>query len=1050
MFILHNSNRTENLVAHLAQVIRSQPLSNPFQKELFLIQSQGMERWLSQQLALEFNVWSNYEFLFPSKFFSTLTEKIDSQLNDTALDRHLLVWRIEALLRHLQQPQLLTLKNYLSGNNIALKRYQLALQIAKVFDQYQIMRPELLEHWQQDKTVYHGTKQQASELWQKTLWQEIIKQTDNKHRGSLWLEVIAKLNNAEQGVFKTQLPERVFIFGVNTMPPLFLHYLNALAKHSDVHLFLLNPCRDFWADLQTKRQQIAKNTFQDFYGHALLANLGQQGREFQAIILEENIAFSLELDSFEAQSEQPNNLQQLQNDILNNNTLSNIKLSADDSISIHSCYSRLREVEVLKNQILHALEQDLNLHLRDIVVIAPDIQQYESFISAVFSDIPHAIADRSLRLTNHVLDAFIRFLTVSQSRFGWQTVLDLLEQAVIYQSFSLTETDLELVRHWVQDTCVRWGKSAKHKKSLGLPELAENTWQAMLERLLMGYAVGNDDEFVQGILPYKAIEGSSALALGSLCDFMNVLFKASSDLKTARHLKDWYEVLIHYIDLLFNEVDLIELQQLKELLAQLATAHSVHTDTIELSVIISWLEGMVSEHKSSNGFLRGSLTFCSMLPMRSIPFKVIALLGMNDGEFPKVDKSPTFDLISQDFRKGDRSRRSDDRYQFLELLLSARQKIIITYIGKNISQNSKIPPSVVVSELVDVLKEYYALEQPIIDEPLQSFSWRYFDGQHSLINYSKSDLATANAIIASKVANKSWWKGQVDMEDVQIIDVNELFNFFRHPQKYFFNQQLGVRFSQLETKVEEREPFKIERLEGYSIYQDWIEFLLNDDNISVDKMQAQGRWLSGVLGELEFKRQEAELKQFVAKIKEKDLGSRRHDLMVDLKIGDYHLVGKLEHHYDNGVLLYRYADLKGKDFVIALLHHLIFCHIEQRTTYLISKDKTLTLNPDIVNQPLLLAWLDVYQRGQKQPTAFFVEAAQHYIEQKNKDKARKAPLDYALEELAKAKDKQYEPELNLLCQNIKELSELLGEEFSQYCDALLQEAWANAQTSDAK
>ena len=1044
MFILHSSNRTENLAAHLAHLIRQNPLSSPFQKELFLIQSQGMERWLSQQLALEFNVWANYEFLFPNKFFSLLAEKIDSQLNDAEFDRHLLVWRIESLLRRLNHPSLSPLKNYLTGEGIALKRYQLAFQIAKVFDQYQIMRPDLLEHWQNEKTLYHATKQQSSESWQKTLWQAITQQTNNKHRGSLWLDVINKLNKAPPDTFKKQLPERVLIFGVNTMPPLFLNYLNALAKHIDVHLFILNPCADFWADLETKRQQIAKNTFEEFYGHTLLANLGQQGREFQALILEENAEFSLELESFESQTQQPNTLQQLQNDILNNITTSNITLKPDNSINIHSCYSRLREVEVLKNQILHALEQDTDLELREIIVIAPDIQKYESFISAVFNDIPHAIADRSLRLSNHVLDAFIDFLSVSQSRFGWQMVLDLLEKQVIYKSFSLTETDLDLIRYWVQDTCVRWGKSAKHKKSLGLPELSENTWQAMLDRLLMGYAVGNDEEFVQGILPYKAIEGSSALVLGCLCDFMDLLFKASSDLKTARNLKDWFDVLVQYIDLLFNDVDLIELQQLKELLEKLVIAHTVHNDTIELQVIISWLEGMISEHKSSNGFLRGQLTFCSMLPMRSIPFKVIGLLGMNDGEFPKIDKSPTFDLISQDFRKGDRSRRSDDRYQFLELLLSARQKIIMTYIGKNISQNTKIPPSVVVSELLDVLKDYYDLEQPIIEEPLQSFSWRYFDGQHNLINYSASDLTTARAINHTQFCYKSWWKGELETDVIKTIDISDLFNFFRHPQRYFFNTQLGLRFKDLERTVEERELFELNHLERYAISQEWISNILNNEELSFKKIQAKGRWFSGVLGELEFSKQKQELVEFVNQIKEKNLGSRTHDLVVDLKVGDYHLVGKLEHHYENGLLLYRYSDLKGKDFVIALLHHLIVYQINAKNTHLISKDKVLELSSSIASEQLLIDWLDIYQLGQKQPTAFFVEAAFDYIEQQNKNKARKSPLDYVLEEFSKAKDKSYEVELNILCQNIKDLSEILGEEFSRYCEKLLQEAWNSA------
>ena len=764
MFILHSSNRTENLVAHLTTVLKNAPLSSPFKKELFLIQSQGMERWLSQQLANELKVWANYEFLFPNKFFSSLAEKIDSRLNDAAFDRHLMVWRLEALLRRLDDEELQPLKQYLSGNSVELKRYQLALQLAKVFDQYQIMRPELLSAWQANKLLYNN----ATERWQQVLWRQVTAQIgSNQHRGSLWLQVIDKLNNAAEGEFSEQLPERICIFGVNTMPPLFLKYLEGLARHCELHLFLLNPSADFWADIDSKRQRFINDV--DFIGHPLLSSLGQQGREFQAILLEDNVSFEMELESF-VENEQPNNLQRLQNDILNNSVETRLiaSLQADNSISIHSCYSRMREVEVLKNQLLQALEQDPSLQLRDIVVIAPDIQDYEPFISAVFSDIQHAIADRSLRLSNHALDAFIRFLSVSQSRFGWQTVLDLLEQNVVYPSFGLSETDLELCRYWISDTNVRWGKSAAHKKALGLPELNENTWQAMLDRLLMGYAVGDDSDFVEGILPYKAIEGSSALALGGLCDFMNLLFKASIELKQPKTLKNWYSQLSYYAEQLLVSVDATELQQLKELLAELSTdVIAVHHDPIDLQVIINWLEGTVSEKKSSNGFLRGQLTFCSMLPMRSIPFKIIALLGMNDGEFPKVDRNPTFDLLTQHYQKGDRSRRADDRYQFLEIILSARQRLIMTYIGQSISQNTDIPPSVVISELLEVLLDSYQLKNPTVKEPLQAFSSRYFDGSSSLINYSSSDWQTAQAIATPKSPVGLWWQGVVTTDTHQ-------------------------------------------------------------------------------------------------------------------------------------------------------------------------------------------------------------------------------------------------------------------------------------------
>jgi len=1039
MFILHSSNKTENLVFHLTAVIENSPLASPFAKEVFLIQSQGMERWLSQQLASQFKVWGNYEFLFPGKFFSSLAQNIDSRLSDAAFERNLMLWRIEALLRRLDGEVFLPLTQYLSGENVALKRYQLAQQLAQIFDQYQMMRPDMLAAWQKGQLLHQTT----TERWQQALWLQITEQTGNKHRGSLWLDVIAKLNAAEEGAFSAQLPERISVFGLNTMPPLFLSYLEGLSKHCQLHLYLLNPAQDFWADLASKRQRAND---ENFTGHPLLSTLGQQGREFQEMLLEQ-AQFDLEPESFEL-SEAQNNLQRLQNGILNN-SLDEQPLQKDDSISIHACHSRMREVEVLKNQLLQALEKDPTLELRDIVVMAPDIQVYEPFISAVFDEVQHAIADRSLRLSNNALDAFIRFLDLSQSRFGWQTVLDLLEQPVVYPGFGLSEVDLELIKHWVQDTHVRWGKSARHKQELGLPELSENTWQATLDRLLMGYAVGSDQDFVADVLPYRDIEGSSALALGGLCDFMQLLFKASKELKQAKPLKNWSTQLYYYPDQLLAAAEPVERQQLNELLAELsAELAAVHNDDIELQVIISWLEGMVAERKSSNGFLRGQLTFCSMLPMRSIPFKVIALLGMNDGEFPKIDRNPTFDLLAQHFRKGDRSRRSDDRYQFLEILLSARQQLIMTYIGQSISHNDAIPPSVVISELLEVLQCGGDL---ITRHPLQPFSRRYFDGTSDVFSFSEADCETAKALSRRgdrPVAQADlWWQGTIppETEETEVIELSELFSFFRHPQRYFMQRQMDLRFSGMEADAEEREPFSVAKLEGYAIYHEWIHEALNGKPVSVKKLQAQGRWLAGVPGELEFDRQQQVINGFVERIKAKNLGEPLDDLPIDISVNGYRLVGKLGNLYQRGSLFYRYADLKGKDFVCALLHHLIINEVQPQSSFLLSTDEDLEFMPEHCQPEQLSAWIEIYRLGRKQPDAFFVEPALAYVKQAHKlqtsSRASKSALDAAIEQLSRAVEQPCEPELRRLYGNVADLGLVLGEPFELQCQSLLQPVW---------
>ena len=1039
MFILHSSNKTENLLIHLNSVIESMPLANPLTKETFLIQSQGMERWLSQQLASHFGVWGNYEFLFPGKFFSSISRKIDHKVNDDLFDRDIMLWRFESLLRDIEGDCFQSIQSYLSGENKNLKRFQLAQQLAHIFDQYQLMRPDMLDLWQKKQFLY----QSHHEKWQQVLWQQITQSIGHKHRGSLWQDIIDLLNQCDEGFYSKKLPERIFIFGLNTVPPLFLSYMQGLARHCDVHFFLLNPAQVYWADLASKKLQ-AEDV--EANGHPLLSTLGQQGREFQQILLEQ-ASFSYEPESFE-EPEITSNLQQLQSDILNNQPEGEL-LERDSSISIHACHSRMREIEVLKNQLLSALENDPTLELRDIVVMAPDIQHYAPFISAIFSDVQHAIADKSIRLSNSALDAFIRFLTLSQSRFGWQSIMDLLEQSVVYTAFSLTETDVELIKHWVGETHVRWGKSAEHKKDLGLPELTQNTWQATLDRLLMGYAVGSEETFVDGVLPYINIEGSSAHALGGLNDFLQLLFQASDEFKRASSLSKWARRFDYYADRLLSvktQSEQMERQQINEILEELSSKiATIHTQDISLEVITAWLESRVSESKSSNGFLRGQLTFCSMLPMRSIPFKVIALLGVNEGEFPKIDRNPTFDLIGQNFRLGDRSRRADDRYQFLEILLSARQQLIITYKGLSIQNNDDLPPSVVISELLDVLENHYQLTNMITKHPLHAFSQRYFSSKSELFSYSSADYETAIALQKDKPELKPWWQGSLDVEKTEFIDIHDLFAFFRQPQEYFLRKQLGIRFSRIEGDIEEREPFALGGLEAYGINHQWIEECLNDRDFSLKKLQAQGQWISGVNGELQFDQKQVEINEFVTLIKDQALGQRVENQSIDLRIGEFRLLGSLGHLYKEGSLFYQYSTLKGKGFMQAWLHHLIINQTIPTKTVLLSKDESFTFPASEPEPDLLAQLVDIYLQGQQQPDVFFTGASFAYVKQ-TKVKVTKVsipPLKKAQDALKK--EMEFDPSLQQLYSTTEDLSELFDSAFEERCKELILPVWESIQ-----
>lgn len=1007
-----------------------------------------MERWISQQLAAHFRVWANYEFVFPGKFFLMIAEQVDSRLSAEGFDRGQMQWRFEALLRNIDEAAFAPVQNYLSDSN-PLKRFQFAQKLAQQFDQYQIMRPDVVQAWQQGKC----SSGHHAEHWQQKLWSKLTEQFGNNHRGALWLKTIDKLNNLTKEDFSGELPKRLSIFGINTMPPLFIELLQSLANHTDVHLYLLNPAASYWADLESKKQRAkrklkrieqGKEAIEIFAtGHPLLASLGQQGREFQEILLE-IVEFKSEFESFEAvDNGNLSNLHKMQNDILQNR-LDACALDNDHSISIHSCHSRMREVEVLKDQLLHTLENYPQIELRDIAVMAPDIQLYAPYVSAVFDDIPHAIADRSIRAQNQVLEAFISFLRISLSRFGWQSVLELLEQPFVYPGFGLIENDLEKVRYWLSETEIRWGRSANHRKQLGLPAIKDNSWRSGMERLLMGFAMADDRTFVDGILPFSEVEGSSAQALGGLSEFVELMFSAAEALRQPKPLKQWAQQLCYYTSRLFSSLtaENAEYRELHRILSELAEYQVTTADSdMTIEVIIAWLESTFSERKSVSGFLRGQITFCSILPMRSIPFKVIALLGMNEGEFPRIERNKTFDLLAHSYRKGDRSARSDDRYQFLEILLSARDKLFISYVGQSIQQNKALAPSVVVVELLEILENHYQLVDLVVCHPLQPFSHQYFDGESDFFSYSHNSLETAEALTIPPTNPGTWWQGEVVSDPTETIEIQDFFAFFQNPQRYFVRKILSLGLIGIGPDTEERELFKLDGLDNYHADHLMIESQLTGQSLTVDYFQAKGRWPLATPGYLLLAKKETEIAEFVESIRAKEMRSRLDDRYIEIELAGIRLVGTLSNLYESGSMIYRYANMKGKDYMRAFLHHLIINQVNPQPTWLLCKDRNRMFQPQTRDVSVLEKWLDIYLAGQTQPSYFFVEPALAYVEQARKANKQVTPMEKARQQLMTAIQSGYEAELNLLYGNMDNVGELLDERFEAVCTDLLQPNW---------
>lgn len=1054
MFYLHVSNRTENLLRHMAEVMRADKQPDLFAKELFLIQSQGMERMIAQTLADEFRCFCNFKFFLPLDFLGFVAYRLRMGISPDGFQRQILAWRLDGLLRDLSEELYQPLIAYLSGGNSALKRFQLARRLANIFDQYQVMRPDMLSKWERGALATGH----PAESWQMDLWRRLLAQPGGEvHRGMLFSQVIERLTSEKS--FTELLPKRISVIGLHTIPPIFLNFLNCLSSHMDVQLFLLSPCRNYWGNVESQGTQFKRmvrkpsdHTQPEVEGHhPLLDVLGGQGRDLQNMMLE-GASFALEFARYDDPLEgreyaDATLLQRLQADLLDGSLPVGQQPSLaaeDDSIQVVSCHSKLREITVLKDHLLHLLHRDAGLELRDIIVMAPDIQEYAPLIPAVFEDIQHSIADRSIRRRNSIIAAFLSFLDLFTGRFGWSELLDLLRQPVVFPQFQLSSSDLDTLQQWVIGAGIRWGLSGRQRSEAGLPGFDETSWQAGLDRLLMGYAI-EADEFIDGVLPFADIEGRGAYALGGLCEFIEVVEAARHDFQKSRAVGEWSETLQRIIQQLFGDEYEQELVELRAIVAELSESISpFHSGEVGFEVIGEWFNQSAKESRSSTGFLRGQLTFCSMLPMRSIPFRVVCLIGLNDGVFPKNDSHDTFDLMGTDFRPGDRSPRTDDRYQFMEAMLAARSHLYLSYIGQSIRTNELIPPSVVVTEFLEVLETGYGAKDIVIRHPLHPFSRKYFgEGSDTkLFSYDSYYCRTAETLQRGASPPAEWWQGELDGKMEKVL-LGDLLRFYINPQKFFVKDCLGIRLDSGDDLPDDREMFEVSGLDKYYVEEEMVRSgLAGKMSDLFKKIQSEGQWPLGTSGQLAFEEKRTGVEAFIVKVHEQQMGARLVDVQLELVAGSYRLLGTMSSLYENGVMLVRYGKLRGRDLLSGWIHHLVLSRlVPSAKTRIVTTDTVIGFS-DAADGPDLETLLSHFDKGCRAPSPFFIEPAFAYAGQLANTRSRTSPIDKASQTLNIRLQNGYEPEWELLHSGSGGEKVGLGEEFERFCHEIMCPVWS--------
>jgi len=1010
---LFTSNQLEILADELAGIIRT-PLAYPLDKEVIVVQSRGMERWISMELAKRHGICANTSFPFPNAFVNSVLQKALPNLPDqSTFEPEVITWRIMKLLPSLiAEPGFKSLMTYLSETEGDLKRFQLSERIADLFDQYLLFRPEMMLRWDQGEEDH----------WQAVLWRELVKGHENAHRAALGKTLIELLENSSTQL--EDLPERVSVFGISTLPRFHIQLFASISRFTQVNLFLMNPCMEYWADISSEweikrilnKGQTKPVSPEERYlekGNSMLASMGKLGREFFDLINE----FDCEdIQSFEAPGER-NLLTCLQSDILNlrerGQEPEKKKTIAenDTSIQIHSCHSPMREVEVLYDRLLEMFEDDPDLEPKDILVMTPDIEAYAPYIQAVFDvsagdsgKIPFSIADQSVKVEGRIIETFLAIMSLMDSRFSAFQVMAILESRAVQHRFGLSETDIALIRKWVEDTRIRWGIDGASRGEIGLPDLPENTWKAGLDRLLLGYAMhGRENTLFEGLLPFDNMEGSETLVLGKFLEFTDQLFLHVKTLARSRTLAEWAGILSRLLEFFFlpDEDTEPELQIIRRTLNNLAEEgkRSGFDEKVDTSVIKSLLAQRFEKEGFGFGFITGGVTFCAMLPMRSIPFRVICLIGMNGDSYPRQSKPLGFDLMARNPKKGDRSRRNDDdRYLFLESLLSAREWLYISYVGQSIRDNTVIPPSVLVSEIMDYVDQGFnfeggkILEHMVTKHRLQPFSPEYFREGAGLFSYSRENFEAAQCLGKSRQAPGPFISDRLPdpEEEWKTVDVNDLCSFFINPTKFLLSRRLGIFLDEGAAVLQDTEPFHVEGLERYLLAQDLVERRLAGHDLKevFHRTRAAGLLPHGTVGTCVYDSLSHGIEDFAEKTGAYVREGTLSPLEVDLSISGFTLTGRIDAIYPERLIRYRYARITPKDRIRTWIHHLVLNCIKSPgyplSSMLVGLEKEWAAweyLPLENAENILSVLLDKYWEGLARPIHLFPESSWVYAQQ---------------------------------------------------------------------
>ncbi len=872
---IHQGNRLEDLASHLGRLLKVMRSSRfSLEPDIVLVNNFEMAQWLSIRIAEEQGICANIQFRLTGSFAWDLAEQFLDRTS-TPLTRQGLRWLVFRCLQDIAQGhnhlEFRELRDYMLQHGEG-GIYHLSLRLTDLFDRYLNYRNDMLNDWEEGRT-------KETDGWQPGFWKLLSERTGGQLRVAALMELVNRLKSVGQA---DGLPRAVYVFGISYLPPLHLDFLSAMSATTETHMFILNPCSKYWLDTVSRRKRaelkkkLDPQMVDDLFppGNRLLSSMGYAGRSFLARLYTYPLVEGKDFFRDNCESKSRTLLSMIQDDILNlgrSGQRADGRRSvpaSDESLLVHSCHSRLREVECLHDYLVRLFDSQHHLYPHHVLVMAPSMTEYAPLVRAVFGAapeerrIPFSISDLTPCQEDPVVRTFLSIFKLPTGNFTAPEILDVLSLPPVMKRLDISPEELATIRYWIRKSGIRRGVDTLSSST----RERQNSWSFGLNRLFTSCLIDQQD-MVQGygIMPMDLpVEGSAAVLLGRLSGFFFNLVEFAEAVKNGRgHQPErWMEIFRRLVtDFISADYEHnADASALLERLSELTDAmRQASVEYVTHDVMIHALNDELGRSHPPAAYISGKVLFSSLVPMRSIPFRVICLLGMNDADFPRRPETPAFDLMARNWKPGDRIPRDEDRYLFLETLISARERLLISYVGRRERDDSVQNPSVVVSELLDYMEEEFTIrsvtslaEHITINHPLQPFSLRYLGGhagENRLISYASEWLPVdSRGWPLSKEEPPPFCSEEIPVSEEEMdgwknLPPWQLSYFFSNPARFFLKKRLNIDIDLGETALDDQELFDLPR----ELNELFMRRLLCLDSSRVSRLKEES---SKILGEV--------------------------------------------------------------------------------------------------------------------------------------------------------------------------------------------------------